>query len=354
MKLNARVDVVKGDLGEDLVGPIADHGSRSFVVLTLTDEDGVVGVGEGSPLPGYSPDTTEDAANDLRDLLEEPLEARASISPRALLEIPEAQLMQSPAARFALETALLDWLGKVRDKPAHVLVAHGPVAPVPVAHLVMEANAESWERRADRLVARGATHLKFKVGQTFAAEVEALRKVRASHPALTIRLDGNRRIALEEFQLHVDALSSLDLEFIEEPVPESDLLAAASLGLPLALDESLRDETSSRSLLPSPHVVAAVIKPTVLGGFSAALELADIAREHDAEPVLSHTFEGPIGQAACAELSLALQTRLAAGLGTHPCLLLWPTHRIAAMTSGDIQPHDAPGLGLEFEDVYDA
>lgn len=353
-RLHARVDVVEGELSDPLAGAALGLESRRFVVLTLTDEDGVVGVGEGSPLPDYSPDTTEDAMTELKELLDEPLVVNASLSPRALIDVPEAQLMQSPAARFAFEAALLDWLGKVRERPAHTLLTHGQARSIPIASLVFEADPSRWGARVESLVARGATHLKFKIGAEFDSEVAALLAIRDACPLLRIRLDGNRRIPLAELRRHADALGTLGVEFIEEPVGAAELLDAASLPLPFALDESLRDEALTRALLPNPNLRAIVIKPTVVGGISAAFDLAEIAREHGVEPVLSHTFEGPIGQAACAELALALQTELAAGLGPHPCLALWPKHRIAAISGLGIHAHDSPGLGLEFEDVYDA
>ena len=110
----------------------------------------------------------------------------------------------------------------------------------------------------------------------------------------------------------------------------------------------------SRRLLGEGHVRALVIKPAVVGGVTATLDLAKIAREYGAEPVLSHTFDGPIARAATAELALALQTKLAAGLGSHPALDLWPRHRIAAIRGRQIGPHAVPGLGLEFEGRSDA
>ena len=87
---------------------------------------------------------------------------------------------------------------------------------------------------------------------------------------------------------------------------------------------------------------------------TATLDLAKIAREYGAQPVLSHTFDGPIARAATAELALALQTELAAGLGPHPALDLWPPHHIAAIRGREICPHAVPGLGFEFQELRDA
>ena len=84
------------------------------------------------------------------------------------------------------------------------------------------------------------------------------------------------------------------------------------------------------------------------------LRPAERAEAHGAQYLVSHTFDGPIARAVTAELALVLQTELAAGLGSHPALALWPPHRIAAIRDRQIVPHDAPGLGLHFDEYTDA
>ena len=125
--LHAQLDLIEGRLPRGLVGAAAGLAERTFAVLTLSSEDGTTGVGEASPLPGYSPDSIDDADEELQDLIDAPIEVNPSSAPRALLDrTPEVQLMEHPSARFALESALLDWLGKVRGQPVHALLAAGP------------------------------------------------------------------------------------------------------------------------------------------------------------------------------------------------------------------------------------
>lgn len=353
--LHARVDVIEGRLSEPLVGAATDLPDRSFAVLTLTSEDGSMGVGEASPLPGYSPDSIDDAGEELRALVDDPIEIDASLGPRALLDrMPEAQFMECPSARFAVETAVLDWLGRTRGRPVHALLGEGSPQPIAIADLVIEAAPAHWPDHVDRLCSEGATHIKLKIGVAIDEEVAALRTVRDRHPAVAIRLDANGRLDLRDLRRHAAALGSLDLELMEEPVAPHDWPEAITLPLPFALDETLRDESMSRRLLTEDRVVALVIKPAVLGGVTAALDMAKIARKHGARPVLSHTFDGPIARAVTAELALALETELAAGLGWHPALDLWPHHRIAAIRGREIRSHAESGLGLTFEESADA
>lgn len=356
IELHAGLDLLEGDLPESLVGAGSGLSKRAFAVLRLMRSDGTHGLGEASPLPGYSPDAIGDVADELQRLVDVPLEVNPLSTPLELLTTAFASCpLDHPAARFALETALLDWLGQTRFEPLHrVLGGEAERKPIPIADLVLERDPASWPASVDTLVADGATHLKFKVGADLGAEVRALETTRCAHPALPLRLDANGRIPIDALRRHADSLAALDLEFFEEPVAHPDWPAALDLPLPLALDESLRNEELARGLLETGVIRAVVIKPMVLGGLRPAFEVAELAAAHGAQYVVSHTFDGPIARAACAELALTLQTELAAGLGSHPALELWPPHRIAAIRGREIVPHDAPGLGLDMDEGVDA
>jgi L-alanine-DL-glutamate epimerase-like enolase superfamily enzyme len=355
-ELHAQIDLLEGELPESLVGAAAVLSKRAFAVLQLERGDGTTGLGEASPLPGYSPDSMADVSEELQRLAEAPLLANPLVSPLELLvETFAAHPLTQPAARFALETALLDWLGHTRGESVHqVLGGDVERQPIPIADLVMEESPASWPGCAEALLADGATHLKLKVGSNLDAEVAALQTIRGAHRTLPLRLDGNRRIPLEALRGQAESLEALELELFEEPVAPEEWPAALGLPLPFALDESLRDDELSQRLLDSGQIRAVVIKPMVLGGLRASFDVAERAAVHDAQYLVSHTFGGPIARAVTAELALVLQTELAAGLGPHPALALWPPHRIAAIRGRQIVPHDAPGLGLHFEEEPDA
>lgn len=354
--LHAQIDLLEGELSDALVGGAEGISKRSFAVLRLMRGDGTTGLGEASPLPGYSPDSIAEVADELQPLADEPVLVDALAGPLEILtDAFASHPLRQPSSRFALETALLDWLGRTRGEPLHrVLGGDVERRAVPIADLVMTAESKSWPARTEELLTDGATHVKLKIGADLDSEIEALRAIRRAHPTLPLRLDANRRIPVALLRQHAAALEALELELIEEPVAPEDWPIALGLPLPFALDETLRDEALSQRVLESGRIVAVVIKPMVLGGLRASFEIAEKAAEHGARYLVSHTFDGPIARAATAELALALQTELAAGLGEHPALGLWPPHRIAAIRGRQVVPHGAPGLGLQFEEDPDA
>ncbi|MEZ4287811.1 MAG: hypothetical protein R3A47_06635, partial [Polyangiales bacterium] len=95
-----------------------------------------------------------------------------------------------------------------------------------------------------------------------------------------------------------------------------------------------------------------VIKPVAIGGAARALRLANEAREQGKSVVFSHAFDGPFSRAFNAELTLAVDNALAAGIGEHDLLRDWPSVRTASIDlsrSGlatRLVPHSAAGLGV--------
>lgn len=260
---------------------------RDGVVIELRGERGVCARGEASPLPRMSPDTLAEAEAACRAF---------APGPRGDWRAPE---VVSPAARFAIESALLGLLAAERGVGAADVLAGevGRVAArgVPVAHVV-DTVAE-----ARALAARGVRTLKLKVTDSDAA-IAWVREIAAAVPGVQLRLDANRGWSAGRG----DALADLgaQLAFVEEP--------GAACGLPVALDESLAAMTDAEvaAAVARGGVAALVLKPTLLG-LDRAWRLAQLCTP----AVISHTLEGPVGRAACAELALAVGAGCAHGLG---------------------------------------
>jgi L-alanine-DL-glutamate epimerase-like enolase superfamily enzyme len=111
-------------------------GSRRGLLLTLTDLDGTISQGEASPLPGYSVESlaTVERALSLVDWASVP-EIDAGEPARAYLTRIRQTLLPLPAsARFAVETALLDLVGKRRGAPRGGGRGECTTAPRPPPH----------------------------------------------------------------------------------------------------------------------------------------------------------------------------------------------------------------------------
>jgi o-succinylbenzoate synthase len=317
--------------------------AREGLLLVLTDESGRRGLGEASPLPGYSRETVADCARALTDV--------------HLRPAPDcAGLDALPAARFALETALLDLEGQRRALPLTECLSGAPARRVLPVNALVDASVALADLvpAVQALLARGYSTLKLKVGRAdvpFEQELEALRTLRrAVGHAVALRLDANGAWTVEQARRHLDALAEIAPEFVEEPTRGAGLLSLGPTAVPWAADESLTDPALVDALLSAPGCRAVVLKPALLG-LHAARALALRAQVRGLGVVVTHLFDGPVALAAACELALSLPVApLACGLDPHAGLSAWPSVPVPQCAeAGFVRVSSAPGLGLSSE-----
>ena len=332
-------------------GPMGPAGravtSREGALVTLTDDRGNTGVGEASPLPGYSPDT-----------LDEVMSAIESAAPSLTdLELPDALAdiafdAPSPSARFALESALLDLLGRRQGVAARTLL--GAPRAVAVSGYAQASSAGELVTAVQALLRAGMGTVKVKVGGgSFEADRAAVARLRGElGDAWTLRLDANGAWSLDEARANLESLAPYDVSLIEQPVAGADVLLLGETAIPWAADESLLlPAVRERLLDPKDRTArlgcaALVLKPALLGGFLTCRAIAQRAAPLRLGIIVTHLFDGPVALAACRAFARSLcVTPLASGLGPHAGLAAWPTHVFAA--GPWVGDDDAPGLGVD-------
>ena len=109
------------------------------------------------------------------------------------------------------------------------------------------------------------------------------------------RLDANRAWGFEEALAFAEEISGVRVAYVEEPLADPGRLAelAGARGLPVALDESLVGMAPGE-LGRHPYAAAVVLKPTLLGGVSRTLRLAEEAKAMGAAPVVSSSYEAGV------------------------------------------------------------
>ncbi|WP_437737165.1 mandelate racemase/muconate lactonizing enzyme family protein [Sorangium sp. So ce1335] len=354
-----------------VTGARVDHvdldGARRGLVLSLVDDEGRVGLGEATPLPGYSPESAEDDGRALAGLpgtlgpIEPPDGASAARAApgaaapaihRALAPL-SSRLRGAPAARYALETALLDLIGQRHGVPVSAcLGGHPPHAEIQVNGLLTTSVAlPEMIERARALAARGVAAIKVKLRSRgedgFARDLEALRALRREHPAVELRLDANAAWSLDEAPRRLGLLAPLRPRFVEQPVAPELLHHLGACEVPWAADESLAVEGMPERLLEAEGCAAFILKPAMLG-LLRAHELGREAQARGLGAVVTHLFDGPVALAAACELALSLpRPPLACGLDAHAGLEAWPAVRVPQLREGGrVAASELPGLGI--------
>lgn len=281
------------------------------VLLRLLGDGGVEGWGEASPLPGFSREGVEETARQLSELAASMGEGEITtdwIDPGGALDAELDELDPAPSTRFAFELAVCNLRAAQRGEPLPELLAPRPAAAVAVNGL-LSGTAENVLAEAHRMRDAGYETVKLKVGGGPVGEdLDLLRAVSAELGGGTVlRLDANRAWSFEEAVEFARGIAGVRMEYVEEPLSDPAGLPrlAADYGLPVALDESLVG-MEPEELSGYRYARAAVLKPTLLGGISHTLRLAEEARSLGIVPVVSSAYESGVGTLALAALAAAV------------------------------------------------
>lgn len=359
---SAEIIRYQGEMRESFASARAEWRTRSGLVLVLRDEEGRIGLGEASPLPHYSSDTIEAAAPSLAiaasALRELDLDLELPLLPRVAAWLAAGPLVP-PAARFALETALLDLAGQRLGLPVRALITGRSEPALELAAVISGTTDRALADSAMRALERGIRTLKLKIGrEPFDVELPRLRALaRMLPPGARIRLDANQKLVPDTLT-RLSALLEIGPELVEEPAPPEELLCLPSSPVPLALDESLGRADAAEliaSLASRGLLGALVLKPMAIGGILRSAELAALARTLGLEPIVSHLLDGPIAHAAASQLALATSSiTLAAGLDRHSGLTAWPDLEAPHLSAHQIVSEPGPAGLLGIEDAAKA
>ncbi|WP_049899482.1 mandelate racemase/muconate lactonizing enzyme family protein [Halococcus agarilyticus] len=281
--------------------------------LVFVDVDGVRGVGEATPLPGWT-----ESLDVSRAALDRARRAAATDGWDAVLgTLADAGV---PAARHGLALALADARSRTAGVPLYRHLGGEHAECVPVNATVGDGGIETTVAAAAEAVERGFSTLKIKVGtREVAGDVARLDAVRSAvGDAIELRADANGAWSREEAQAALDGFADLDVAFVEQPLAADDLAGHAALrggSVGVALDETLA-EHAVETVLDADAADVLVVKPMALGGPDRARAAALRAREADLDTVVTTTIDGALARTGAVHVAASLPDPPACGLAT--------------------------------------
>lgn len=326
--------------------------TRASWLVRLRDDAGRTGIGEIALDPAASPRELEATEYSIRGTVEA-VAAGVDLG-RLLPELPAAVRSGLDAASVGLARATAG------------TASPGTGVRVPVNATIGSGTLEATVAAARAAVAAGFGTLKLKGGSepSPADLAQRLRAVRdAVGPAIRLRLDVNGAWSLKMAVEWLTALGPIGLEYVEQPiVPSADPRAIADLAtlrsaspVPIGVDESVMDLASARAILDARAADVLVVKPARVGGVSAALEIADLARRADVQVVVSTMLETGVGLAAglaaAASIADAAVSGPAHGLGTAGLLATDLLAEPLVVTAGTVVARDLENLRVNDEEI---
>jgi L-alanine-DL-glutamate epimerase-like enolase superfamily enzyme len=315
---------------------------RELVAVTLEDEEGPAGYGEGAPLQTYDGVSVER----VEDALEHYKEIIAGAKDLTGVQTIEACRRADDLAQAlaAVDMALWDRAGKRAGKPIAHLLTDDPARAVSVNATIAASDRGGAAEQAQAASAAGFECIKLKVGTgDDAARAAAVRAV--TGPTTALRLDANGAWSVEEAVRAIEALAPIGLELVEEPTHGLHAIREVRerVSTRIAIDET----AAEHGALGAGVADAVCLKIGRCGGISGLLAAATLVRASGAEPYVASTLDGPLGVAAALHAAAALASRgpvPACGLATLG--MFEGIEEQLPVKQGRIALPGAPGLGV--------
>lgn len=344
---------------------------RSFAVVRVRSDSGLVGYGEASDCYGHQTPLV------IAAIVEEELSRFALGEDPTEIERLVAKLRghvgrflgyQGPViqAISGLEIACWDILGKQRGEPICRLLG-GPTrdrVPLYAAGTIGHDLAPGWQREFFRpQLERGFRAVKVRVGKSIEWDVELVRTVRdLVGPEATVLADAASNYTVPTAIRMAKAFAESRVAWLEEPVPEYDLDGMAQVvaesPIPIAYGEHTATVHGFRSLIR--QRAATVLQPdaTVCGGLLEAQRICALARAHGLRVAPHSGGLTAIGIAANLHLCAAIPAVWlleydAASDAEQPLrdrLLAEPILGLERVRDGQLPVPTGPGLGLAIDE----
>jgi L-Ala-D/L-Glu epimerase len=281
------------------------------VLVRVTLADGTLGIGEAAPFEAVSGETQRGSLAAIGAagawLVDQDVRRWRPLSARLAADLPG-----EPAARCALEVALLDALTRHHELPLWAFFG-GAGTELSTDMTITAGSRDQAVAAARAIVARGIGAIKVKIGTLSPAEdAERLEAVHRAAPQAKLTADANGGYSPGDAILFLERLNALKvpLDLFEQPVDPHSWLdfmrKKPESSVTICADESARSASEVLELVRNDAIDAVNIKP-MKTGVVEAIAIWSLARSAGLELMIGGMIESP--------LAMSFSAHLAAGLG---------------------------------------
>jgi L-alanine-DL-glutamate epimerase-like enolase superfamily enzyme len=262
--------------------------NKSSAVFVEMKRGGHVGVGEGCPREYVTGETIQGAINWIKSIRNSLIGITTIATLKDWVMSNESEIDKNPSAWCAVETALIDLLGKETGKTVNdLLKLPAKITNQKVTAVISDGNINFVDSFIDRCLDFGFTDFKIKLSGNIEKDIEKTALLRSNiRDDYSVRVDFNNAFSSQDIDAFARYLEKLDYNFsaIEEPFEPyatSAMLKIIELfNIPIVLDESfmrIRDIdwiNGHEKFIPN-------IKISKLGGLLRTLSAVELTKQNN-------------------------------------------------------------------------
>ncbi|MEW6506456.1 MAG: o-succinylbenzoate synthase [Bacteroidota bacterium] len=292
---------------------------KSGFYLVITDQYGNKGIGEASPLPGFSKENISEAEQDINYLTKLFSRKEFHLS-NALINDISYDKKIVPSVCFAFEQALFN-LALLQNERTNNLTA-GLIGKsfVEVNSIIDIDEKSEVLNRIEADLLSGYKTIKLKVGRlNFDEDLQIIDLVRNRIPEkINLRLDANGAWDIDTAYERIQKLSPYNIQYIEDPCKYTDCMVKLSRvsPIPVAIDLTINSIDCLREHIINGTFKYIIVKPMILGSIFKLIELIKLAESRNVNLIVSSAFETAVGRSILFYLAALTNHNFAHGLAT--------------------------------------
>ena len=329
---------------------------RPCIVVRITTDDGLVGLGESVLARYFSGESLASAHDLITNVFGEIIRGRDPGDVNAIRTIMRQITVHNSGARAAVEMALLDLVAQAAEIPLYRYYGGRSRPSVPTIWHVSGGSPETMAAEAAEAVSKGYPLIKVKVGLDVDHDLAATYAVReAIGDDVLLLPDANQGWDVGDALRYLRGVVDARPGFVEQPVDRDDIVGMATLvsqsPVTIAGDEGIFDARELRTHLAMNATGAVVAKLMKSAGPIGVRDLFAVA---DAAGIGVH-FAGMPGQTSIsaahgAHLALAVpKLRFGSGISPHYLADDVCTERFLPI-DGHLHPAETPGVGVTIDE----
>lgn len=326
-----------------------------FVRVTLGS--GIQGYGEAAPFPEVGGETRESCLVSMA-MLGKSLIGQSVRRYKYLAGLlAELSNGSQPAARCALETALLDALCREAGIPMWSLWGGADLRERESDITIPIVDRSKTLQLARRWYVDGFRLFKMKVGRHVDEDIARLESVHQALPGIAFIGDGNQGFTREECLAFAEGVKRFGgtLVLLEQPLAREDLDGLSAVrhltGIPIAVDESVRSLSDARTVIEKQAADYVNIK-IMKTGVIEALEVASFVRAAGLRLMVGGMIETRIAMGCSLSLVLGLGGFDVLDLDTPLLLAKDPVRGGYRYRGPRLQPWEGPGLDMQADSLH--
>jgi o-succinylbenzoate synthase len=287
--------------------------------LAITDQYGNKGIGEASPLPGFSKENISEAEQDINYLINLFSGKEFHLTNTLISNFSYGRKIV-PSVCFAFEQAIFNLALLQNDSINNLKAGLIGKSFVEVNSVIDIDEKSEVLKRAKADIDSGYKTIKLKVGRlNFDEDLQILDLVRNSIPEkINLRLDANGAWDIDTAYERIHKLSSYNIQYIEDPCKYCDCMVKLSRvsPIPVAVDFTIDSIDNLIEYITNGTFKYIIVKPMILGSIFKLIELIKLAESRNVNLIVSSAFETAVGLSILIYLAAITNHNLAHGLAT--------------------------------------